>query len=171
LLLPGAGAVFVTYLIASLAVATVYGKDKHWARDLRAGRVTFEGTPGWHRALQRFVDMNNAGCFQPGSIGTTIPSALAQFAQGQGLMFASTTTSYGAIEAASPRFKFSHHPFPGGTDPNQTRTFLTPSGVVSVNAHSSAQHQAAAQTFVDFIARPRTRCSLGLWEAWLSTSS
>ena len=61
----------VEYLITDLAVATVYGKDKHWAGELRAGKVTFDGTPGWHQALQEFIDMNNAGCFQPGATGTT----------------------------------------------------------------------------------------------------
>src|SRR5262249_24872417 len=41
LLLPGQSVTFVSFLIADLAVATVYGKDKHWAAALRAGKVTF----------------------------------------------------------------------------------------------------------------------------------
>ena len=45
--------------------------------------MTFEGTPGWHQALQEFVDMNNAGCFQPGPGGDDRPSGDAIFAQGR----------------------------------------------------------------------------------------
>src|SRR4029077_430704 len=74
----------------------------------------------------------------------------------QGLMFpANTGAGKGTIDAANPQFTYSHHPFPGGTDPNQTRTYINLNTSLSVNAHSSAQNQAAAQTFIDFIARPK----------------
>jgi raffinose/stachyose/melibiose transport system substrate-binding protein len=154
-ILPGQSVTFVSFLVADLAVANVYGKDKHWAAALRAGKVTFSGTPGWHRALQRFVDMNNAGCFQPGVAGMGPASAFPQFAQGRGLMLTSLSSFKGNVEVANPEFTYSHHPFPGGTDPNQTRTFLLPSSSLGVNAHSNAQNQAAAQSFIDFIARPK----------------
>jgi raffinose/stachyose/melibiose transport system substrate-binding protein len=155
LIVTGGSAVQVSFLIENLAVATLYGKDKQWAGELKAGKVTFDGTQAWHAALQEFIDMNNAGCFQPGVTGTTIDSAHAQFAQGQSLMLAGPSQSKGSIDAGNPRFRYSHHPFPGGTDPNQTRSFIAPSTSLGVNAHSSAQNQAAAQTFIDFIARPK----------------
>ncbi len=63
----------------------MYGKDKHWAAELRAGKVTFDGTPGWHQALQEFVDMNDAGCFEPGAAGTTAASAAGAVRTGAGL--------------------------------------------------------------------------------------
>ena len=142
-------------LIESLAVATVYAKDKRWTRDLKAGTATFEGTPGWHKALQEFVDMNSAGCFEPGAAGTSAASAVVQFALGRALMFANTSSQKGAIDAAGPQFTYSQHPFPGGTAGNQTSSFLNLNFSVSVNAHASAQNQAAARTFVDFLARPK----------------
>src|SRR5262249_34499723 len=106
-LLPGATGPAMAPLVTGLAIATVYGKDAHWAVKLRAGAVTFEGTPGWHQALQQLVDMNNAGCFQPGAAGTTNPSALAQFAQGQALMYPAGSGQKGMIAAANPQFTFS----------------------------------------------------------------
>jgi raffinose/stachyose/melibiose transport system substrate-binding protein len=154
-ILPGLSVTFVTYVVADLAVATVYGKDKHWAAALRAGKTTFSGTRGWHEALQRFVEMNNAGCFQPGVTGTHPNSAFPQFAQGRGLMLTSLSSFRGNVEVADPSFRYSFHPFPGGTGPDQTRTFLLPSSSLGVNAHSSAGNQAAAQSFIDFIARPK----------------
>src|SRR5262249_12699701 len=79
----------VAELILGLAVATVYGKDPHWAGKLRAGKVTFDGSRGWHQALQHLIDMNDAGCFQPGALGVPSGSASAGlFAQGEGLMLA-----------------------------------------------------------------------------------
>jgi raffinose/stachyose/melibiose transport system substrate-binding protein len=150
--LSGASMPTVTYLILSLATPLVFGHGTHWTAALKAGSVSFDGTAGWHQALQEFVDMNNAGCFQPGAAGT--PDADALFAQGQALMTVGVSAHAGDIGAASPRFSYTFHQFPASTAPGQTTTFLHPGPAVGVNADSSAQNQAAAQTFVDFIARP-----------------
>jgi raffinose/stachyose/melibiose transport system substrate-binding protein len=155
-IIAGGSAAPVTQLIIGLAVATLYGKDPKWTRKLRERKVTFEGSPGWHEALQHFINMNDAGCFQPGAVGVQGGSiAAGLFAQGQGLMFAQTSGTKGSIDLASPQFSYSYHRFPGGTSPTQTTTTLNFAPEVSVNAHSSAGNQRAAQTFVDFIARPQ----------------
>ena len=103
---------------------TVYGKDKHWAAKQEAGTVTFDGTAGWHQALQEFVDMNSAGCFQPGASGTTSASAEAEFAQGQGLMLAGLSQKRAR---STPPARSSPTPSTrsrAGTAANQTRTFI-----------------------------------------------
>jgi raffinose/stachyose/melibiose transport system substrate-binding protein len=155
IVLPGASATSVSRLIADLAVANVYGKDQRWAGELRAGKVTFDGTAGWHQALQQFVDMDNADCFQQGAEGTAGPAADLAFAQGQGLMKPALTSVKGTIDSGNPQFGFSHHPFPGGSKPGQTETLLNLSDALGVNAQSSQQAQAAARTFIDFMARPK----------------
>ena len=152
-LFPGANQAQGASLIVDLAVATLYGKDKQWAAELRAGKVSFDGTPGWQQALQEFVAMNNAGCFEPGVAGTA--TVTTQFALGQSLMYPGISAFRASIGAANPQFSYSLHPFPGGAAPNQTSTVLSLNMSLSVSAHSNAQNQAAAQTFVDFIARPK----------------
>jgi raffinose/stachyose/melibiose transport system substrate-binding protein len=135
-------------LIFALAAATVYGQDKDWNRQLRAGTVSFEGTPGWHQALQEFIDMSNNACFEP---GFTAPGAGTSFLQGQALMVA-VPSSLKPIDPAP--FSYSFHPFPGGTSASQIPTLVNPVQSLSINAHASPQAQAAAQTFINFIARP-----------------
>jgi raffinose/stachyose/melibiose transport system substrate-binding protein len=152
-LLAGAdGGASIQQLIDDLAAAAVYGKQRNWTGQLKAGTVSFDGTAGWHQALQEFVDMSNASCFETGLTGTA--SVTAQFAAGQGLMLAGLQSNKGLIDPLSPAFSYSFHPFPGGSTPGQTETFLNLSTSLGVNAHSSAQSQAAAQTFIDFVARP-----------------
>jgi raffinose/stachyose/melibiose transport system substrate-binding protein len=150
----GATSTNVQYLIMELAMATVYG-DKGWAKGLRAGKASFAGTPGWQQALQEFIDMNTAGCFQAGTTGTSDVAAEALFAQGRGLMYAGLTNMIGVIVADGPQFTFTVHPFPAGSDPAQTTSYLHLSIAPAVNAQSSSQNQAAAQTFINFIARPK----------------
>jgi raffinose/stachyose/melibiose transport system substrate-binding protein len=163
-MLPGATSGTISNLIQTLAVATVYGKDSHWAAERRDGTVTFEGTPGWHQALQQFVDLNDAGCFQPGATGTTNQSALAQFAQGGALIDSGYTQLKGTIDASDPHFKLSQHPYPGGTAPSQTTTPVGIGQALGINAHSGEQAQQAAQTFIAFVARPKQNALLAQLE-------
>jgi raffinose/stachyose/melibiose transport system substrate-binding protein len=142
----------VGFTILGLATPLVYGQGTHWAAALRAGTVSFDGTAGWHQALQEFVDMNNAGCFEPGVEGTSNADGL--FAQGQALMAEGISSHKGDIDKLGPQFSPTFRPFPATTAPGQPQAFLELTPAVGVNAHSSAQNQAAAQTFVDFVARP-----------------
>jgi raffinose/stachyose/melibiose transport system substrate-binding protein len=155
LVLPGTSATDISYLLTALAVPTVYAKDKRFLAKQRAGTATFAGAPGWRQALQEFIDMNTAGCFQPGAAGTSAAAAGALFAQGQGLMFPAITNMKGVIDAGNPKFAYSHHLFPGGTDPNETRTFVHLSLSPGVNVHAGPEAQAAAHKFIDFFARPK----------------
>jgi raffinose/stachyose/melibiose transport system substrate-binding protein len=116
--------------------------------------VSFDGTSGWHRALQTFVDLSNSGCFQAGVTGTTGTAAIAQFAQGQALMAPGLAVNKGSIDASSPQFAFSFRPFPDG-EPTETRSYIYLGDSLGINAHASAQDQTAAQTFIDFLARPK----------------
>ena len=138
--------------VLDLALTTVYERDGHWAAELRAGKVSFEGTAGWHQALREFVEMNTAGCFQAGA--TAPGNNLAEFAQGQGLMTPALSSNKGDIDSLSPQFAFSQHPIPNGSAPSNTIGMLRMGSGPAVNAHSPARNQAAAQAFVNFIARP-----------------
>jgi raffinose/stachyose/melibiose transport system substrate-binding protein len=132
----------------------VYAKDKKWTAKMKAGKVTFNGSRGWRQALQHFIDMNNAGCFHQGALANSSGAVAAQlFAQGQGLMLSSSSNNEGLIAAESPQFSYSFHPFHTAASPTQTTTIILLLQALSVNAHSSAKNQAAAQTFVDFVAR------------------
>jgi raffinose/stachyose/melibiose transport system substrate-binding protein len=155
IMLTAQGSNTLQQLIADIALTTVYAKDKHWGQKLRAGTVTFAGTVGWHQALQEIVEMSDTGCFQPGPAATTGPAGDAIFAQGQTLTYAMVTSHKGAIDASKPQFAYTQSPFPTARkDPRQTVAELHFPLGISVNGHASAQNQAAAQAFVDFLARP-----------------
>jgi raffinose/stachyose/melibiose transport system substrate-binding protein len=119
ILLPALGSTVVQHLFEDIALTTVYAKDPRWPAELRAGTVTFDGTEGWHTALQQVVDMNTAGCFGPASAGTSALAADAEFAQGQALMLFNQTQHKGTIDAAAPQFAYSEHPFPTTDDPTK----------------------------------------------------
>ena len=153
-LFPGGSATSLNLFLSDLAVPAVYAKDKHWTAELKAGTSTFDGTAGWHQALQEFVEMNNSGCFEPGATGYSSSTlTTAMFAQGQGLMMPTPSNGKGMIDADNSTFAYSFHPFPGSV-PGHIQTFLSLGGGLGVNAHASPANEAAAQAFVDFVARP-----------------
>jgi raffinose/stachyose/melibiose transport system substrate-binding protein len=155
MILDGASSTSVDLMIQGLATPTVYGQATHWTAASTASKLTVPGSAAWRQAFQEFVEMNTAGCFQPGVAGTSQASAFAEFAQGQGLMTVGTDSFKSEIDGAKPAFSYTFHQFPAATAPGQLETYLHPGPVVGVNAHSSAQNQAGAQTFVTFIARPK----------------
>jgi raffinose/stachyose/melibiose transport system substrate-binding protein len=143
-IIPGGSPTAVTFLIESLALPLVYAKDAHWTGKLKAGKVTFRGSSGWRKAMQRFIDMDDAGCFQPGATGVTSGTAASLlFAQGRGLMYTQTSNNEGAIAASNPDFSYSFHPIPTGARPADTTTFLSLLQSLSVNAHASPRKRAA----------------------------
>jgi raffinose/stachyose/melibiose transport system substrate-binding protein len=157
LLLTAQGSGVVQQLLADIALTTVYAKDPKWAQKLRAGKVTFAGSAGWRQALQELVAMKDAGCLEPGPAGVTSPTGDAMFGQGRALMYVCLTSHKGAIDAAHPQIAYSQHPFPApvGSAPNKTMVLLNLGQGFGVNAHASRQHQQAAETFIDFLARPK----------------
>jgi raffinose/stachyose/melibiose transport system substrate-binding protein len=155
IILPGTSKVDVTSLLTGMAVPLVYAKDKKFLSKQRAGKMTFAASAGWRKTLQEFVEMNSTGCFQQGAPGTSQNAAIARFQHGDGLMYPAITNMKGLIEGPTPQFSISHHLFPGGTKASETRTYLHLSLSPAVNVHASAEKQKAAQTFVDFFARPK----------------
>jgi raffinose/stachyose/melibiose transport system substrate-binding protein len=136
-------------------VTPAYVTDPHLTAEQRKGTKTFAGSDGWRHALQEYVEMNDAGCFEPGLTGTGNATARSEWALGQGLMVPGISAYKASLEVLHPQFGYSFRPFPNGSSTNRPTALLNLSPSLSVNAHSSPEHQAAAQTFIDFFARPK----------------
>ena len=152
--LEGSDSGTIAWGVLSLA-APLYASDPHFTSGQKAGTKSFAASPGWRQALQEYIDMNNAGCFEAGVAGTNIQTARVEFSLGQGLILPGISNPKAALDVLTPQFAYFFRPFPNGSGANKPTTVLNFSPSLSVNAHSSAEEQAAAQTFVDFIARPK----------------
>jgi raffinose/stachyose/melibiose transport system substrate-binding protein len=139
------------FLPVSIAASTVYASDPSWDAQLAAHKTSFASTPGWQLALQQISQMNKAGCFQAGAVGTPITQAFQMTASGQALMFQGPTGALGAIAPVAHGATFGAFPIPGN-NPASTRVFVSFGDSLAVSAHSA--HEAAAIKFIDFLAQP-----------------
>ena len=71
--------------------------------------------------------MNTAGCFQPGATGSRPRLRGGGLRTGAGLMLPDSHRQKGTIDASSPQFSYSFHPFPGGTEPDPAHDVAPPS--------------------------------------------
>jgi raffinose/stachyose/melibiose transport system substrate-binding protein len=146
----GSGPVDINNL-ESMAEDTVFANDPSWLKQRAANKTTFVKTAGWRQALNQILQMQTAGCFQPGVAGLSLPAMVSQFGSGQAAMM----FTYGGLNAlasqADPSLKAGIFPPPGVT-PATTRVDLAPAGGLGI--WDKSPHIAADEAFVKFLAQP-----------------
>jgi raffinose/stachyose/melibiose transport system substrate-binding protein len=147
----GADPVTVGFLGVALASGTVYPGDPNWSVERNAGKVSFGGTPGWHRALGLVGEMKDARCFSPSAATTSAVTAYGLFNSGQAAMvIISSVDAVTTVLQPNPSLDVGRFPLPGET-PKATRVLVNPAVNLTVNAASPVREQALA--FVDFAER------------------
>jgi raffinose/stachyose/melibiose transport system substrate-binding protein len=137
--------------IESLAVSTVYAKDPKWYQKRLAHKVTFEGTPGWHTALEDALAMQKANCFQPGFTSINFAQMAQQFASGQAVVLWTVPILLGDILQLDPKIHFGMFA-PPVAKAGQDWVMVQPQGGMSVNNKASAAATAAGLKFINFVA-------------------
>ncbi|MDO8211054.1 ABC transporter substrate-binding protein [Conexibacter sp. CPCC 206217] len=136
-------------LMGMLLPNYVDGPDPQWIRQRNADRTTFAESKGWRTALQRIVDLKEAGCFDSGVAGTSREAATARFASGKALMYPIIQPQLATVLAAKPTFDWSVAPLPGD-GPDTTFLSVQVDPLVAMNAKS--KNRALAEQFIDFVA-------------------
>lgn len=135
-----------------LAANDVYAKDPNWDFERIAGKVTFEGTQGWHQVLQQIIDMKNAGCYADDVAARSTPESQQQWAATKIAGYAGPGNAIAGLLAVAPQYDVKMFPFPAATAAD-THVVLTYGNALGVNAHTPPDVQQAALTFIDFIER------------------
>jgi raffinose/stachyose/melibiose transport system substrate-binding protein len=129
----------------------VYTKDPNW-NDLRTKhKRSFRTTTGWARAFQSIIDMNNAGCFQPGPEATTAGQSYAMVANGQALGSVLTSGELAVIKGLNPNINLVMYNLPGDT---ADQNMIVTSGS-ALSASAKTAHPKEAKEFIQFLSRPK----------------
>jgi raffinose/stachyose/melibiose transport system substrate-binding protein len=135
---------FISY---ALYPQLVQGPDPDLDERIAAGETTFADS-GWKEALDKNVEMAEAGCFNDSAQGADMFEASRIMSEGESIGMV-TIGQYMPI-INNPDLTLA--PLPGSDDPTESRIAVAPSTSAAVNA--KAKNPALAKAFVAFLATP-----------------
>lgn len=130
-----------------LAQSDVYAKQPNWDALRAAGKVKFATSKGWNEALNDFVKMNAAGCFEPGASGAGFDQLTTLLGSQQAGAVGSPTFSIPTIESAAHLTLNTFGAFGSAGYGGVLGNF---GNGVSLNPNS--KHMALAEKFLAFLA-------------------
>lgn len=143
---------WVTQLINySLTATVVYGQDPSFVERMNAGEAAFVDS-AWVDAMEQYMEMNDAGCFQPDPLGTSYEASVDLVAGGDAAGVVQGTWAIALLSEQAPDAEYRLHALPATNDPNETYMPGAASGTFAVNAEPAEPDLALA--FIDFMATP-----------------
>ncbi len=129
------------------AQADVYAKQPNWDTLRRHGKVKFATSKGWAQALNDFVKMNSAGCFEPGASGAGFDQLTQLLGSQQAGAVASPTFSIPTVESAA---HLTLNVFGGFGSAGEGGALGNFSNAIAMNPH--AKNAPLAEKFLAFLA-------------------
>lgn len=144
---------WVTQLVnLALVPTTVYQKDPRFDDEMAAGKKKFVGS-GWVTAFDKYLEMNERGCFTHDSLGTSFESTVPAVAKGEALAVVQVNSTLAGIRAQAPTgTTFGMFALPADDNPEHTQVAAGLGDSYGVNA--KAKHPELAGKFIDFLATP-----------------
>ncbi|MGM7774648.1 ABC transporter substrate-binding protein [Arthrobacter sp. KNU-44] len=149
----GAQTNWVTQLIPyALTPTLVYGPNPNFPQDMTDKKATFSDSK-WTDALNKYTEMQKAGCFQANPLGTDYNASLAAVAKGDALSVVQVNSAVAAISTQAPKgTELNMLPVPVSDNAAETRMAGAAGSTYGVNAH--AKNKDLAIKFVNFLESP-----------------
>lgn len=145
-----AGTPWNTQLISyALTPTLVYGPQPDFAQAMADGEVTFAES-AWVDAFDKYLEMQEAGCFQENALGTVYEDALAMVSSGDAMASVQVNASLAAIRQGAPDgTEFTLAPLPATDDESETRMAAAMGAAYGINA--AADNPEGARQLVEFL--------------------
>jgi raffinose/stachyose/melibiose transport system substrate-binding protein len=135
-------------LAMQIATSTVYGPEPDWNQQRADGKTTFAKTKGWKQALQAIVDLNKAGCFQPGAPGAGLDALTNGATQGTLYgIFAPSAAAASIMAAAGGHVNLVALGFPA---PEGTKPYLAVTSNVGLAGNAKTKSPKLVEDFIKF---------------------
>ncbi|MER7378277.1 ABC transporter substrate-binding protein [Streptomyces lanatus] len=143
---------WVTQLVLySLVATTVYGPDRAFDQKMQAGQADFTDSP-WTTALEKYLAMRKAGCFQKNPLGTNYEASQQLAASGKTLGIIQGNWVIALLKGKNPQGTFTLKALPATDDPSATLIPAAAGAGYGVNA--KAKNPELALKFVNFVMSP-----------------
>ena len=145
---------WVTQLVDyALVPTTVYASNAGFDQQMNAGSATFANS-GWKTAMDKYLEMNERGCFSKNPLGTSFETSVSQLAKGDAVAAIQVTSTLNQVRSeAAQGTDFGFFPVPATDSADQTRMPGAAGGAFAMNA--KAKNPELAGRFIDFLATPQ----------------
>ncbi|SCL28285.1 carbohydrate ABC transporter substrate-binding protein, CUT1 family [Micromonospora pallida] len=134
----------------ALVASTVYAKAPDFNDQLASDKATFAGS-GWTEAFDKYLEMNEAGCFNDQPLGTDVTASYNLVNTGTAVGVVQVLASFPQITSTAPAgTEFGFFPLPGDDDASKNPI---PRGIgVSFAVNDGAKNKKNGLEFVDWLA-------------------
>jgi raffinose/stachyose/melibiose transport system substrate-binding protein len=143
---------WVTQIVLyALVASTVYPADPEFDTKMQAGQATFTGSD-WETAVAKYLEMNQAGCFQENGLGTSYEASQTLAATGKTLGIVQGNWIVALLKEKNPSGTFTLQPLPAIDDTAKILMPVAAGAGYGVNA--KAKNKDLAMKFISFIMAP-----------------
>jgi raffinose/stachyose/melibiose transport system substrate-binding protein len=130
----------------------VYGTDKDFDTKLQNGQATFAGS-AWAASMDKYLQMNTAGCFQKDPLGTSYEASQTLVATGKTLGIIQGNWIVSLLKGKNANGKFTMKALPGSDDP---ATFIMPGAAgAGYGVNAKVKNKELALKFITFVMSPK----------------
>ncbi|WP_328475308.1 extracellular solute-binding protein [Actinoplanes sp. NBC_00393] len=143
----------VGLMAMSLSASRVYAQTPDWNQQRADGKVSFAQDAGWKDVVATIEQMNKGGCFQKGAAGGGFDAITQGLARGTSLSAFAPGGSATEIMNNAEGVTLEIRAFPPAAGGKQY-LLASPNYAMSINAKADAEQKKAAQTFLEWLAKP-----------------
>lgn len=141
---------WVTQLVTyALAATTVYSDNPEFDERMAAGEASFADSE-WRTALEKYLEMEEEGCFNDDPLGTSYEASISGVVQGNSVGLVQVATTLSQVQSEMGDAELGMFALPATDDAGETLMPGSVSAAYGVNAESERMEEAMA--FVDFLA-------------------
>jgi raffinose/stachyose/melibiose transport system substrate-binding protein len=143
---------WVTQLILyALVATTVYSEDPDFDTKLQAGQTSFADSE-WSTALNKYIEMEQTGCFQENPLGTSYEASQQLVASGQTLGLVQGNWVIALLKGINPGPSYVFTPLPANDDPDST--YIPAAAGAGYGVNANAKNKELALKFISFVMSP-----------------
>ncbi|MEY9211837.1 extracellular solute-binding protein [Thermobifida halotolerans] len=140
---------WVTQLVTyALVATTVYADTPDFDERMAAGETSFSDSE-WKTAMEKYLEMDEAGCFTDNPLGTSYEASISAVAQGRAVGLVQVATTLSQVRKEAGDVELGLFALPATDDPEQTRMPASVSAAYGVNAEST--NLGDARAFAEFL--------------------
>jgi raffinose/stachyose/melibiose transport system substrate-binding protein len=143
---------WVTQIVLyALVATTVYGPDRDFAQKMQDGQVTFADS-NWTVGMDKYLQMQKAGCFQKNPLGTSYEASQTLAATGKTLGIIQGNWVVALLKGKNPAGKFTLKALPATDSPDE---FMMPAAAgAGYGVNAKAKNKDLALKFVNYVMSP-----------------